>query len=428
MNGAKKKNKVQGNMRYCDYINEEMYVEKVNLRSIAMEFGTPCYVYSKSALVDGLNQYREAFGSQPHLICFATKANSNLTILNLLAKMGSGFDIVSGGELIRVLRAGGNPSKIVFSGIGKSEKEIQLGIDNNIYCFNVESISELKRIEKISRDSSKKTNISFRVNPDVDARTHPYISTGLKENKFGIPWHQVTEVYKLANASKYLNVIGIDCHIGSQMTDVKPFVDAARKVVALSEKLSLEGIPVEHLDFGGGLGISYSDEETPSIQDWIKELLDVIGNKRKKVLVEPGRSIVGPAGLLLTKVEYKKNGSDKDFLIVDAAMNDLARPALYGSYHKIKELIKPTEEAKRPYDVVGPICETGDFLGKNRLLRIEEGEFLAIMDAGAYGMSMASNYNSRARSPEVLVDGDKVTQIRERENIEELSNNEPTPG
>ena len=411
----------------CIYRENHLYLEATRLANLAEEFGTPLYVYSEQVLTELFLEYQNSFGQKTHLICFAVKANSNIAILNLLAKLGSGFDIVSGGELQRVMAAGGDPKKVVFSGIGKTEEEIKYALEVGIYCFNVESPSELKRIENISKSMGRKANVSFRVNPDVDAKTHPYISTGLKENKFGIPWHDAIEIYKTAHSSKFVSVCGIDCHIGSQMVDKEPFIDSVRRIMKLSDDLQKIGIIISHFDFGGGLGIRYEKEKPPPPKDWVKSLLEVFDKKNSKIILEPGRSIAGPAGILLTKVEYIKRGEEKNFLVVDAAMNDLLRPALYSSYHPILELEKRNNVEEAHYDVVGPVCETGDFLGKNRKLAVKAGDFLAILGTGAYTMSMASNYNSRGRAPEILVSGKKSTLIKPRESIKALFEQEIIP-
>ncbi len=414
-------------MKLLEYKGDELHFDGIPIRQIEARYGTPTYLYSARVIKGCFREYKESFGTQPNLICYAVKANSNLSILNLLAKMGSGFDIVSGGELKRVLKAGGDPKKIVFSGIGKNVDEIKAALNVGIYCFNVESHSELQRLISICQEIGKKAQVSVRVNPDVDAKTHPYISTGLKENKFGVPWNDVMAIYKEASASRYISVIGIDCHIGSQMIDPLPFIDAAKRITSLSNDLKNIGIQITHLDFGGGLGISYQGETPPSPKNWVESVLSVVDNKEMKILIEPGRSIAGPAGILLTKVEYIKKGDVKNFLIVDAAMNDLARPALYNSYHEIKEVKINIGADLLDYEVVGPICETGDFLAKNRSLATREGEILAIMEAGAYGMSMASNYNSRGRPAEVLIDSGDHHLIRRRENVEDLYSHEPFP-
>lgn len=399
--------------------NGELHAEEVALSRIAAEFGTPCFVYSRAALTDAFQRYDRAFGQRPHLICYAAKANSNLAILNLLARLGSGFDIVSIGELERVIAAGGDPDRIVFSGVGKSAEEMRRALAAGIRCFNVESESELQRLDKIAGEAGKKAPVSLRVNPDVDAKTHPYISTGLKENKFGVAFEEALRIYRGARQLRNLNVVGIDCHIGSQLTEVAPFIDAFRKVLGLVDALAAEGITVSHLDLGGGLGIRYRDEVPPPPDQYVSALFDVIGNRKQEILLEPGRSIVGNAGLLLTRVEYIKHGEARNFAIVDAAMNDLMRPALYDAWHEVVP-VRPGTGAARRYEVVGPVCESGDFLAHDRDLALRESDLLAIMSAGAYGMAMSSNYNSRPRAAEVMVDGDRVHLIRERERTKDL--------
>ncbi|HYJ20014.1 MAG TPA: diaminopimelate decarboxylase [Burkholderiales bacterium] len=401
-------------MSFFSHRNGELHAENVALSQIAAEFGTPCYVYSRAALTDVFQRYDRAFGSRAHLICYAAKANSNLAILNVLARLGSGFDIVSVGELERVLAAGGDPRKIVFSGVGKTAEEMRRALASGIRCFNVESESELQRLDKVAGEAGKKAPVSLRVNPDVDAKTHPYISTGLKENKFGVPFEEALRIYRSARQLRNLDVVGIDCHIGSQLTEVAPFVDAFRKVLGLVDALAAEGIAVSHLDLGGGLGIRYRDEVPPPPDQYVSALFDVIGDRKQEILLEPGRSIVGNAGLLLTRVEYLKHGEARNFAIVDAAMNDLMRPALYDAWHEVVPVRPGTGESRR-YEVVGPVCESGDFLARDRELALRESDLLAIMSAGAYGMAMSSNYNSRPRAAEVMVDGDRVHLIRERE-------------
>jgi len=399
--------------------NGALHAEDVPLSRIAEEFGTPCYVYSRAALTDAFQRYDRAFGSRPHLICYSVKANSNLAILNHFARLGSGFDIVSGGELARVIAAGGDPARTVFSGVGKTEREMRDALTAGILCFNVESESELLRLERVAGAMGRRAPVSLRVNPDVDARTHPYISTGLKHSKFGVAYQDAMRLYRLAHSSEHLRVVGIDCHIGSQLVEVEPIADAVRKVLNLADRLASEGIEMEHLDLGGGLGIRYADEVPPTQDVWIKALLDAVGDRPQSVFVEPGRSLVGNAGLLLTRIEYLKHGEAKNFAVVDAAMNDLIRPVLYDAWHAVRE-VNDSGAAATVYDVVGPICESGDFLAKERELAIDEGGLLAIMAAGAYGMSLSSNYNARTRAAEVMVDGGHIHLIREREQIEDL--------
>lgn len=395
-------------------IDGRLYLEGVALDALAERYGTPLYVYSRQALESAYQAYAEAFAATPHLICYAVKANSSLAILNLFARLGAGFDIVSGGELARVLAAGGDANKTVFSGVGKTADEMRAALDAGILCFNVESVSELHRLNRIAGEQGQVAPVSFRVNPDVDPKTHPYISTGLKENKFGVPIADAPALYRLAASLPNLKVTGIDCHIGSQLTDLSPLVDAADRVLALVDTLAAEGIALHHIDLGGGIGIRYHDETPPDLAAYGRTLAARFAERREKLLLEPGRSLVGNAGLLLTRVEYLKPGEDKNFAIVDAAMNDLMRPALYEAYHDIVAVNERQTTQKR-YDIVGPICETGDFLGFARDLAIEEGDLLALLSAGAYGMSMASNYNSRPRAAEILIDRNEIHLIRERE-------------
>ncbi len=404
---------------YFQYREDQLYVEDVPLARIAQEFGTPCYVYSATALADGYRELAEALKGREHLICYAVKANSNLAILNLFARMGAGFDIVSGGELQRVLAAGGDAGKVVFSGVGKTAAEMRLALEAGILCFNVESASELDRLNQVAGSLGKIAPVSLRVNPDVDAKTHPYISTGLKQNKFGVAYAEAMALYRKAAGMPHLRVTGMDCHIGSQLTEVSPFIAAAEKVLALVDKLAAEGIGLEHLDLGGGLGIRYRDETPPTKADYAAALLGALRGRPEKLVVEPGRALVGNAGVLLTRVEYLKPGEEKHFAIVDAAMNDLMRPALYDAWHDIQPIGKRAGEG-RCYEVVGPVCETGDFLGHGRDLVIEQSDLLAVMSAGAYGMSMSSNYNTRPRAAEVLVRGGDVRLVRERETVQQL--------
>ena len=407
-------------MSFFQYHDGGLHAESVALADIAQRFGTPCYVYSKAALLAAYRAYGEGFAGHDHLICYAVKANSNLAILGLLARQGSGFDIVSGGELARVLAAGGDPAKTVFSGVGKSHAEIRQALAAGILCFNVESESELARIESLARESGKAAPVSLRVNPDVDAQTHPYIATGLAEDKFGVPVEQALALYRKAHASPNLRVTGIDCHIGSQLTSTGPFVAALHRVLALVDRLAAEGVALDHIDIGGGLGIRYSAEDAPPpVGDYARTLIGALAGRRCKLLLEPGRSLVGNAGVLLTRVEYLKRNGTRGFAIVDAAMNDLIRPALYDAYHDIVPVSR-SERAGERYDIVGPVCESADFVGRDRSLALAEGDLLAIMSAGAYGMSMSSNYNSRPRAAEVIVDGRDVHLARERESVEQL--------
>ncbi len=394
-------------------------MESVSLERIAVEFGTPCYVYSHATLTAAYREFDSAFAGRDHLICYAVKANSNLAILNLFARLGSGFDIVSGGELKRVLNAGGDPQKVVFSGVGKHPEEMRAALAVGIFCFNVESEAELLRLNQIAAEMNKLAPVSLRVNPDVDARTHPYISTGLKENKFGIPFDEAEKLYLSAQQFSNIRFTGLDCHIGSQLTELNPFIEAAEKVLALLARLEAQGSRIEHLDLGGGLGIRYSSETPPLARDYVAALCAKIGQRSQRILIEPGRALVGNSGLLLTRVEYLKHTSYRDFAIVDAAMNDLIRPALYDAYHEVLPVAVSEENAKM-YQIVGPVCETGDFLGHERRLSLRQGDLLAVMSAGAYGMSMSSNYNTRPRAAEVMVEGDHIHLIRERESVEQL--------
>lgn len=402
-----------------DYRNTTLYGESVQMDRIATEFGTPCYVYSRAALVAAYEEFDTAFAGRDHLVCYAVKANSNLAILNLFARLDSGFDIVSGGELHRVLKAGGDPQKTVFSGVGKQPDEMRAALAAGILCFNVESEAELVVLDRVAGEMNKIAPVSLRVNPDVDAKTHPYISTGLKENKFGIPFDEAEKLYGSSRKFVNLRVTGLDCHIGSQLTELDPFVEACGKILGLLDRLETQGLPIDHLDLGGGLGIRYSGEKPPSAQDYVTALCARVGRRNQRILIEPGRALVGNAGVLLTRVEYLKHTPYRDFAIVDAAMNDLMRPALYEAYHEILPVIVNRDNVKT-YEVVGPVCETGDFLGHDRKLSLSQGDLLAIMSAGAYGMSMSSNYNTRPRAAEVMVDGDRIHLIRERESVEQL--------
>jgi diaminopimelate decarboxylase len=395
-------------------INGEMHAEGVPLSAIAAQFGTPCYVYSKAALVAAYQDFDRAFAGRDHLICYAMKANSNLAILNLFAKLGAGFDIVSGGELARVQAAGGDTTKVVFSGVGKSAVEIQAALQAGIKCFNVESASELERINRVAGELKMVATISFRVNPNVDAKTHPYISTGLKDNKFGVAYEDALPLYRKAQAMPHVKIKGIDYHIGSTVTDIAPFAEAFEKVLHLVDKLEAEGIAISHIDIGGGVGIRYKDEAPPTIAEYAAHLLKLMGSRQHTILMEPGRALVGSAGVLLTQVEYLKHQESRNFAIVDAAMNDLIRPSLYQAYHEIVAT-KASAAAKLTYDVVGPICESSDFLGHGRALALQEGDLLAVMAAGAYGSAMSSNYNTRGRGAEVMVDGKKLHLIAQRE-------------
>ena len=407
-------------MDFFEYKNNQLCAENVSLTTIANEYGTPCYVYSRATLERHWNAFNDAFGDQPHLICYSVKANSNIAILNLLARMGSGFDIVSVGELERVLKAGGDPQKVVFSGVGKRVDEMQRALEVGIRCFNIESVAELERLNTVAGNMGKLANISIRVNPDVDAKTHPYISTGLKENKFGIDINYVKRVYLHAKTLHNINITGIDCHIGSQLTDVTPFMDALDHLIALADELKEHDINIQHIDLGGGLGVRYKDEKPPLPSDYTAQLFTNEKLKAYEIVIEPGRAIAANTAVLLTKVEYLKHTDEKNFAIVDAAMNDLIRPALYQSWQEIIPVDDLEHTDPKNYDIVGPICESSDFLGKDRELSIEQGDLLAVRSAGAYGFTMASNYNTRPRAAEVLVDGEKSVLIRKRETIESL--------
>ncbi len=410
-------------MDHFNYKDRQLFAEDVALQSIAETYGTPCYVYSRATLERHWHAFNNAFEDHEHLVCYAVKANSNIAVLNLLARLGSGFDIVSGGELARVIRAGGDPSKVVFSGVGKRTEEIEQALKAGIHCFNVESMQELERINIIAKQLNINAPVSLRVNPDVDAKTHPYISTGLKENKFGVDIKQAPDFYQKAHALPNVNVIGIDCHIGSQLTEIAPFIDALKRVTRLADQLKIDGIQIKHLDLGGGLGIPYQNENPPLPDELAAAITKEISGKNYKIIIEPGRAIVGNAGILLTQIEYLKQG-DKNFAIVDAAMNDLMRPTLYGAWQEIIPVHIKNEGKKQVYDVVGPICETGDFLGKDRELNIQQGDFLAIRSSGAYGFTMSSNYNTRTRVAEIMVDRNSMHLIRERETIDSLFKNE----
>ncbi|PWV78805.1 diaminopimelate decarboxylase [Halomonas sp. A11-A] len=411
-------------MDHFEYRDGVLYGEEVPLTRIAEQFGTPCYVYSKATLARHFRAYTEALGGHPHLICYAVKANSNLAVLGLLARLGAGFDIVSVGELERVLAAGGDPAKVVFSGVAKQEAEMARALEVGIKCFNVESRPELERLNEVAGRLGKVAPVSLRVNPDVDAGTHPYISTGLKDNKFGIPVDEALAVYELAASLPHVKVTGLDCHIGSQLTELSPFLDALDRLLVLLERLRERGIEVEHLDLGGGLGVPYRDEHPPAPFDYASALLERLsrwaGSERLTLLFEPGRSIAANAGVLLTRVEFLKPGETQNFAIVDAGMNDLIRPALYQAWQAILPVDTRRARESATYDVVGPVCETGDFLGKERELAIAPGDLLAVRSAGAYGFVMASNYNSRPRPAEVMVDGEASHLVRRRERLEEL--------
>jgi diaminopimelate decarboxylase len=400
---------------HFNYIDDCLYCEDVAITELANKYGTPLYVYSRATLERHWHAFDQALADRDHLVCYAVKANSNLAVLNVLARLGSGFDIVSGGELQRVLRAGGDPDKIVFSGVGKLADEMAMALDCGIHCFNVESEQELDLLNSIAAQNQQVANVSFRVNPDVDAKTHPYISTGLKENKFGINFNDAELVYQRASEMTHIDVIGIDCHIGSQLTDLSPYIDALERLLYLIGQLQKQGIIIRHLDLGGGLGIRYKDETPPQPKDWSEALKQQLDGFEGKILIEPGRAIAGNAGLLVSEVNYLKHSDDKNFAVVDAAMNDMLRPSLYGAWLEIIRVNRNSDQPARLYDIVGAICESSDFLGKDRELQIAQNDLLAIRSAGAYGFSMASNYNSRNRAAEVMVDGDQHYCVRERE-------------
>lgn len=406
-------------MEAFSYRDGQLFAEGVALPALAQRFGTPTYVYSRAHIEAQYRAYADALDGMPHLVCFAVKANSNLGVLNVLARLGAGFDIVSSGELERVLAAGGQPDRIVFSGVGKTRDDMRRALDVGVHCFNVESTDELERLQQVAAELGKKAPVSLRVNPDVDAGTHPYISTGLKENKFGIDIDNAEAVYARAAELPNLDVVGVDCHIGSQLTSLPPFLDALDRLLALVDRLAERGIQIRHLDLGGGLGVRYRDEQPPLAGDYIQAVRQRIEGRGLALVFEPGRSIVANAGVLLTRVEYLKHTAHKDFAIVDAAMNDLIRPALYQAWMNVVA-VQPHEGDTRRYDIVGPICETGDFLAKDRELALVEGDLLAVCSAGAYGFVMSSNYNTRGRAAEVLVDGDQAFEVRRRESVQEL--------
>jgi diaminopimelate decarboxylase len=398
------------------YKGGALHAEAVPLSQIAERYGTPCYVYSRAALTTAYRRFEAAFAARDHLICYAVKANSSLAVLNLLARLGSGFDIVSGGELERVLAAGGDAGKTVFSGVGKTAEEMRQALAAGILCFNVESESELTRLAQVAAEAGKTARIALRINPDIDPRTHPYIATGLKENKFGVPVEEALHLYRLARNLPHLAIAGIGCHIGSQITDLAPFVAALDRTLDLADRLHAEGMPVDHVDVGGGLAIRYRDEAPPALEDYARRLSGRLGARALKLLIEPGRALVGHAGVLLTRVEYLKHGAERNFAVVDAAMNDLMRPALYDAFHDVLP-VRQCSGNERTYEIVGPICETGDFLARDRKLAVREGDLIAIAAAGAYGMSMSSNYNSRPRAAEVMVDADATHLVRKRETV-----------
>jgi len=406
-------------MDHFNYQGDALYAEDVPVADIAARYGTPCFVYSRATFERHYRVYEEALAALPHLVCYAVKANSNLAVLNLLARLGSGFDIVSGGELERVRRAGGDPAKVIFSGLGKTHSEIEQALELGIKCFNVESEAELARISEVATSAGVQAPISLRVNPDVDAGTHPYISTGLKENKFGIAAERALDVYREAANMPGLNLVGIDCHIGSQLTSTSPFLDAIGKLLAMVDTLASEGIMLSHFDMGGGLGVTYEQEQPPHPSELLAQVSEKFRDRELMLLVEPGRSIAANAGIFVTRVEYLKHSEHKNFAIVDGAMNDLIRPALYGAWQEIIPVQKRSGEPQS-YDVVGPVCESGDFLGKDRKLVIAGDELLAVRSAGAYGFVMSSNYNTRPRAPEIMADGNQTHLIRARETVDQL--------
>lgn len=404
------------------YVDGVLHAERVSAVSLAEQFGTPLYVYSRAALTATWHAYADACAGRRATVHVAVKANSNLAVLNVFARLGAGFDIVSGGELARVLAAGGKAENTVFSGVGKSTSEMRDALAAGVKCFNVESIPELDRLNAVAGEMGRTAPVSLRVNPDVDAKTHPYISTGLKSNKFGVAFDEARATYRAAAAMPHLDVVGIDCHIGSQITEIAPYLDAVDKLLELVEQIEADGLTIKHIDVGGGLGITYADETPPDIGEFVRTVLDRIdarGHGHREVYFEPGRSLVGNAGVLLTRVEFLKPGAEKNFAIVDAAMNDLARPAMYGAYHAIEAVVQRDAAAHR-YDVVGPVCESGDWLGRDRDLAVDVGDLLAIRSAGAYSFAMSSNYNTRPRAAEVMVDGDAVHEVRARETVPEL--------
>lgn len=406
-------------MDHFNYRNGQLYAEDVPVADIAARFGTPAYVYSRATLERHYRAYDEALAGRPHLVCYAVKANSNLAVLNVLARLGAGFDIVSAGELERVIRAGGDPARVVFSGVGKQEWEMKRALEAGVRCFNVESDTELDRLNAVAGELGRRAPVSLRVNPDVDAGTHPYISTGLKENKFGIDITEAPEVYARAAAMPNLEVIGVDCHIGSQLTTVSPFLDALDRVLSLIDALAEQGIAIRHLDMGGGLGVTYDHEQPPQPSDYVRALAERLGERDLELVLEPGRSIAANAGILLTRVEFLKCTEHRNFAIIDAAMNDLIRPALYSAWQAIIPVVPHQSGEEKAWDLVGPVCETGDFLGKDRSLRLQAGDLLAVRSAGAYGFVMSSNYNSRNRPPELMVDGDQVHVVRRRETLDD---------
>src|SRR5688572_16402707 len=403
-------------MNVFNYRNNQLYAEDVSLKELAVTYGTPCFVYSRAAIEQQFMAYYGPLAHRPHLICYAVKANANLAVLNVLARAGCGFDIVSGGELVRVLAAGGNPGKIIFSGVGKTVAEMQYALEMGIHCFNVESVPELERLSTVATSLRRTASISLRVNPDVDAKTHPYISTGLKENKFGVAIEDALAIYEQAKSLPGLKIIGVDCHIGSQLTSLAPFVDALDRLLDLIDKLQAKGIAISHLDLGGGLGVQYTDEAPPLAQDYMDVVMKRVGDRKLTLVFEPGRFITANAGVMLTRVEYLKETTHKNFAIIDGAMNDIIRPALYQAVMKIIPVEQPPANLpSKTWDLVGPVCESADFLGRNRELALQQGDLLAVCSAGAYCFAMSSNYNSRNRAVEIMVQGSKHTVVRRRE-------------
>jgi diaminopimelate decarboxylase len=409
------------------YTNGQLGAEGVTLAEVAAQFGTPCYVYSRAEIEQRWKAFDSAFAGQKHLVCYAVKANSSLAVLNVLARLGSGFDIVSAGELERVLKAGGDPAKVVFSGVGKRRDEMQFALRAGIRCFNVESVAELERLNHVAAEYGIQAPVSLRVNPDVDVDTHPYIATGLKENKFGIPYEDALSVYRIAAGMRHIEVIGIDCHIGSQITVMEPFINALERLMQLINIIEDNGISIRHVDIGGGLGINYRNETPPTATDYVNSVQQIFSGSPYEIIIEPGRSIMGNAGVLLTRVEYLKQTPHKNFAIVDAAMNDLLRPVLYDAWHDILPVVEQAPGQGEVYDIVGPVCETADFLGKDRTLALREGDLLAICSAGAYGFCMSSNYNSRPRASEVMIDNGRMYEIRKRETLDDLITGETLP-
>ncbi|MFZ9151200.1 MAG: diaminopimelate decarboxylase [Burkholderiales bacterium] len=406
-------------MSQFQYRDGMLHAENVPLARVAAQYGTPCYVYSRAALTAAWRDFDAAFTGREHLVCYAVKANPNIGVLNVFARLGSGFDIVSGGELARVLAAGGDPHKIVFSGVGKTAAEMRAALQAGILCFNIESAPELELLNRVAGEMGVTAPVSLRVNPDVDAKTHPYIATGLKDNKFGVAYDDALTVYRRARELPHLRIEGVDCHIGSQLTEVSPFVAALERVLALVDALAADGIAVHHIDLGGGLGIRYRNETPPPVAEYAESVLKTLGSRTQKLLFEPGRLLTGNAGVLLSEVLFLKHGQDRNFAVVDAAMNDLMRPALYEAWHDVLPL-RATPDGGRVYDIVGPVCESGDFLARDRQLSVNPGDLIAIASAGAYGMSMSSNYNTRPRAAEIMVDGDRIFPIRNRETVAEL--------